>query len=124
MVRRLMLALPLALVALGTIGAQAPAARAEIVPHPDRGGEVRVSVRMNFFVPGAIEDSDASFKAQEQVRRKLYESAARECDVLRATIASACRVESINININRNYRSRQGDGFNVSGNFGLRVTLK
>lgn len=124
MVRRLILTLALALPVAGAAVAQAPSSRAEIMPRPDHGGEVRVSLHMNFFVPGAADDSDASFKAQEQVRRRLYESAARECDVLRATIASACRVESINININRNYRAQQGEGFNVSGNFGFRVTLK
>ena len=86
------------------------------------GENVRVRVHVSFFVADPADDSDASLKAQEDARRKLYESAAREYDVLRATIASVCRVESININ--RNYQSRQGDGFEVCGNFGLRVTLE
>jgi hypothetical protein len=110
MVRRLMLALALALPVAGVSVAQAPASRAEIMPRPDHGGEVRVSLHMNFFVPGTADDSDASFKAQEQVRRRLYDSAARECDLLRASIASACRVESINISINRNHRAQQAKG--------------
>jgi len=127
MVRKpLVLALPLALLAASVASAQPPAARADIVSRSDGGDQVRVSVSMNFFVPGAIDDSDVSFKAQEQVRRRIYDSATRECDVLRAAIASTCDLESINININRNYgyRKQLGEGFNVTGNFTFRVTLE
>jgi hypothetical protein len=79
---------------------------------------------MTFFVPGPVDDSDTSLKAQEEARRKLYESAAHECEVLRSAIASQCRIESINVNISHYYNGQQGEGFNASGNFNFRVTLK
>jgi hypothetical protein len=127
MSRKIMLALSLALIAVamaaGAANAQQPAART-LIPQMDRGSQVRVQVRVTFFVPGTVDDSDASFKAQEQARRKLYESAARECGVLRATIAAQCRIESINLSVSRYHGNRQGEGFNATGNFNFRVTLK
>jgi hypothetical protein len=124
--RNLILALPVTLMAAGAAGAQPPAARADIMPRADGGNQVRVSVSISFFVPGAVDGSDDSFTAQEQVRRKVYGSAARECDVLRATIASTCRLESINVNVNPNYsyRGQLRERFNVRGNFAFRITLK
>ena len=91
---------------------------------PPHGGEVRVNVNMNFFVPASMSDSQAAVKAQEEARRILYESAGRECAVLQATIAGECRLKWINVNMNRNYGHQQPDGFNAGGNFGYRVTLK
>jgi len=90
----------------------------------DVKGDIRVNVGMSFFVAAPTDDSDPAVKAQEQARRVIYESAARECDVLRATIAGECRLESININVNRQYGSQVPQGFNVSGNFSYHVKLK
>ncbi len=127
MFRKIMLAAPLALMAVamaaGTAGAQQPAART-LIPNMMHGGDVRVQVRVTFFVPGTVDDSEASIKAQEQARRRLYESAARECEVLRAAIASQCRIESINLSTSRYFGGQQGEGFNATGNFNFRVTLK
>jgi hypothetical protein len=127
MFRKIMLAVTLALtavaIAAGTAGAQPTAARA-MISNVAYGGAVRVQVHMTFFVPGTVDDSEASLKAQEQARRKLYESAARECGVLLATIASQCRIESINLSFSRYVNGQQGEGFNASGNFNFRVTLK
>jgi hypothetical protein len=70
---------------------------------PVQKNEVRVQVNVNFFVPGAVSGSEASLKIQEQARRSLYESAARECDVLLAVLATECRLETLGVNINRNF---------------------
>lgn len=91
---------------------------------PETKGEVRVQVNMNFFVPGPTNDSDASVQAQEKARRVLYDRAAHECEVLKTTLASECRLESVNINVNRNYGGSQMEGFNANGNFTFKVTLK
>jgi hypothetical protein len=110
--------------------AAAPALAQNIVIQPRAGtasdakGEIRVNVGMSFFVAGPTDDSEAGVKAQEQARRAIYESAARECEVLRAVIARDCRLESININVNRNYGNQGRQGFNASGNFAFHVTLK
>jgi hypothetical protein len=80
---------------------------------------------VSFFVPSAVSNSEASLKAQEDARRVLYESGARECEVLRAALASECRIESINVSINRNFGGQpQNEGFTANGNFGFKVTLK
>ena len=86
--------------------------------------EVRVQVNMNLFVPGAFGLSDELLKAQEQARRVLYESAARECELLKSILATECRLETLSVNINRSYGQPQREGFTVSGNFGYKVTLK
>jgi hypothetical protein len=127
MLRKMILAVAIAFTAVamfaGTTDAQPIAARA-LISNVAFGGEVRVQVHMTFFVPGPVDDSEASLKAQEEARRKLYESAARECGVLRAAIASQCRIESINLNLSRYVNGQQGEGFNASGNFNFRVVLK
>ncbi len=91
---------------------------------PSQQDGVRVHVNINVFVPAPMDDSQAVIKAQEQTRRALYESAGRECEILRATIASDCRLESINVNMNRYSSPKRQEGFNASGGFGYRVTLK
>jgi hypothetical protein len=91
---------------------------------PETKNEVRVQVNVSFFVPGAVNGTDASLKTQEQARRSLYESAAHECDVLKAVLASDCHLESLGVNINRNFGQPQNEGFTASGNFAFKVTLK
>jgi hypothetical protein len=91
---------------------------------PETKGEIRVQVNINFFVPGAVINTEASLKAQEEARSALYRSAGHECEVLRATIATDCHIESVSVNINRNYGQPQNEGFTATGSFGYRVTLK
>jgi hypothetical protein len=88
-----------------------------------RGEQVRVQVNVNFFVPGRSDDSEASQRAQERARRVVYEMAARECGLLRDVIASDCRIENINVNINR-HSGQQPEGFQAGGNFSFRITMK
>jgi hypothetical protein len=57
-------------------------------------------------------------------RPLVYKSAAHECDVLKAVLASDCHLESLGVNINRNFGQLQNEGFNASGNFTFKVTLK
>lgn len=121
--RRSIIAAAAALVLAGSASAQ------QLVIQPRAGaaeskGEVRVQVSMNFFVNAPTNDSEASVQAQEKARRLLYDRAARECDVLKATLASECRLESVNVNMNRNYGGAQPEGFNASGNFTFKVTTK
>jgi hypothetical protein len=94
------------------------------VAFPVMKSDVRVTVNMNFFVPASMSDKNAAVKAQEDARRIFYESASRECQVLLTAIASECRLESINVGMNRNYSQHQPDSFNANGNFSYRVTIK
>lgn len=90
----------------------------------DLRGEVRIQVNMNFFVTVPTSNTEAAVKAQENARRVLYDSAGRECELLKAVIASECRLESVNVNMNRNYGNQQPEGFNANGSFAYRVMLK
>jgi hypothetical protein len=80
------------------------------------------------FVPAAGDDGAQSLKAQEDGRKLLYEAAAHECELLSATIASDCRLESINVNVqrvsaNQNY-GQKVDGYNINGNMNYRIAPK
>jgi hypothetical protein len=48
--------------------------------------------------------------------------AARECGLLEDTIAAECRLESINVNLNR--QAGQVEGFIAMGQLGFRITRK
>jgi hypothetical protein len=114
-----------ALVLLAAGGAQAQTVVIQQRPGaPEQKNDVRVQVNVSFFVPGTVNGSEASLQAQEQARRSLYESAAHECEVLKAVLASDCRLETLGVNINRNYGQPQNEGFTATGNFAYKVTLK
>ncbi len=107
-----------------TIGS-AQAQTVVINPRPEqKGSEVRVQVNISFFVAGAVNSSEASLKLQEDSRKALYQSAAKECEVLQATIAGDCRLEQVSVNMNRTFGQGQTEGVNASGNFTYKVTLK
>jgi hypothetical protein len=108
-----------------------------IKPDKDRvvptatGEPVRVSLSVSMFVPVADEDSAQAFKAQEDGRKMIYEAAAHECELLRATIATDCRLESININVQRvpnnpnfNPNFAQRPGYNINGSMNYRIGAK
>ena len=68
-----------------------------------KGSEIRIQVNISFFAPGAVNSSEASLKLQEDSRKALYQSAARECEVLQATIAGDCRLEQVGVKMNRTF---------------------
>ena len=80
----------ISLAAAAIVMLTAPAAAQNVViqPHPglpsDAPSDIRVNVSMSFFVAAPMNDAQAAAKAQEQARRVIYESAGRECDLLRA----------------------------------------
>jgi len=89
--------------------------------------QVRVNVSMSLTVPGAAGSNDSALPAQEQARRKAYELAAHECAALRDTIASECRVESMNVNVNayaNRYQNASSGNSWVAVNATYRIKLK
>lgn len=90
-------------------------------------GSIRINSQFSFFVPGPVGDSDEANKLREQARRSLYKMMARECDLLRDTIAKDCRVESMNVNVNLQMpQSNQWttEGLQVNGFVQTQVILK
>jgi hypothetical protein len=93
-------------------------------PTPDTlRNEARVQVNVNFLIAGPANDSAESQQAQENARRSLYERAGRECELLKATLATECHLQSVNVSINRQ-PNRQTEGIVATGNFTFRITPK
>jgi hypothetical protein len=86
--------------------------------------EVRVQSSFNFFIAGPTGEGEQAQKLRERARRIVYEMAAHECDLLREVIASDCRLESVNDNININRQPQQQEGFNVNGSMSFQILLK
>jgi hypothetical protein len=84
---------------------------------------VRVQMSIQLFMSGPTDDSDEADKQRERARRALYNLASKECDVMREVIARDCRLDSININLNRQGNA-QMQGYFVNGSMGFHITLK
>jgi hypothetical protein len=126
MTSKLMLSMILAVLAGGGAAAQSPTQRVVI----DRGaatarpdGMVRIQMSVQLFLPGPTDDGEEAEKHRERARRALYSLASKECDVLREAIASDCRLEAININLNRQ-GGGQAQGYAASGTMTFQITLK
>jgi hypothetical protein len=85
---------------------------------------VHVQVNVNLFIPGPADESDAAAKVRDHARRSIYEMAAHECDLVRDVIAKDCRLQSISVNVMRQQYGNASNGYNVTGNFSLQITLK
>jgi hypothetical protein len=92
---------------------------------PGQDGAIRVQSNINIFMPGPTGDSAEAQKLREHARRIVYDMAAHECDLLRATLAKECRLMSVNSNVNapRQFNQQQ-EGYNVSGAMTFQILLK
>jgi hypothetical protein len=121
---------------LAAFASAAPAQTIVVKPNEPRSigpivaEQVRISIAVNMFVAAPNDDSEQALKVQEDGRRLIYEVAGRECVILRDTLASDCRLDAININVqrvmasqNQNFGARN-DGFNINGNVTFRVVPK
>jgi hypothetical protein len=101
----------------------------EVTGAPVAADQVRVTINLNTFVPAQTDNSDQSQKAEEAGRRTVYEFADHECAILRDTIASECRLDSINVNMQRvapnmNFPQARPDGFNINSTINFRIVPK
>jgi hypothetical protein len=113
----------------GSLAAEAQQPYPLRVPAPERMSEntIQVSVNYSFSVPVKGADETAQAEALESGRKLIYGIAASECKVLETTIASACRLERLNVqsNTRRNARSEdQPVQIQVGGNASYRIQLK
>jgi hypothetical protein len=95
---------------------------------PVSAEQIRITVGVNTFV-AAPADGEEALKAQEGARRMIYELAGHECALLINLLGSECRLESVNVNVQRAPSNQfapqpRADGFNVNGNIQFRVTAK
>jgi hypothetical protein len=117
MPRKLILTAILAAI-LGTAGADAQAQRSR-----QQEGLVRVQLQIQMFITGPTDDSEEANKHRERARRALYDMAARECELMKAVIANDCRLETVNVNLNRQ-SNQQMNGYLVMGSMAYQITLK
>ena len=96
--------------------------RGVMMPAP-QGDQVRVSMNLTMFVPGPLGLGEQSLQAQEQARRAMYQLAVKECTVLKETIASECRIESMNVNASQ-HPGQQPPGMSVQTGMAYRITLR
>lgn len=91
-------------------------------------GTVRVQITISYFVPGPTDDGEAAQKLRDRSRRQIYETAARECNVLMETLASTCRMENITSNLSvtgcQYNNANQIEGFTINGSMSYQITLK
>jgi hypothetical protein len=96
-------------------------------PVDPNAGVIRVQISVNFFMPGPTNESEQSVALRDRASRTIYEMAARQCEVLRERLADDCRLESVNVNINRQQQQiggQQVEGFQAGGTLGYRITQK
>ena len=86
--------------------------------------QVRINVAMNMFVPAPSGIDEKALAAQEKARRQIYALAMKECSVLTETIAAECKIEGVNVNVNRQHGQQAVEGFTINANMNYRVTLK
>lgn len=104
-----------------TITIQRPA------PLDASAGPIRVQISVNFFVPGPTNESEQSMALRDRASRAIYDMAVRQCEVLREKLADDCRLENVNVNINRQQQQFGGqvtEGFQVTGTLGYRISQK
>jgi hypothetical protein len=97
------------------------------VPGDPGAGPIRVQVSVNFFMAGPVNEDEQSVALRDRASRTVYEMAARECELLREKLADDCRLENVNVNINRQRQQlggQQVDGIQVGGTLGYRITQK
>lgn len=85
---------------------------------------VRIQSSINFFVFGPTGDGEEAQRLRDRARRTVYEMAGRECDLVREVFARECRLESVNVNIGRQYGQQQPEGYTVNGSMSLQTFPK
>src|SRR5688572_21073256 len=121
MSRKFLVATTLVLAAIGAAGAQTAGQR--VVPGPRQEGMVRVQLNMQMFLSGPTDESDVAEQSRTRARQMIYDLAAKECDLLRNVIAKDCRLETVNVNLNRQNQPNMA-GYNVNGSMSFQITLK
>ena len=120
------------LMILATLVGGAAVAQPTVVIERPKGGSarqegiVRVQLSIQLFIAGPTDESAEADKARERARRVIYEMAAKECEMMRQVVASDCRLEMVNVNLNRqrNPQAPQTEGYQVGGSMTYQITLK
>lgn len=103
--------------------AQAPAATptATAAPAEASARSIEISVSLSFGMPLKSEDAAAITAAAEAGRRTAYAIAAKECEVLMATIAKGCELQRMNVSSSAQGRGSANDTLQISTNASYKI---
>jgi len=118
----LLVAAPMSAIAQERVVVQSPAVTDIMSKRPNE--IVRINVNVNFQISAAADLSDDAEKARENARRAIYEMAKRECVIILELMAQECRLESVNVNFQRQTHIQWPQGYAVNGSISLRAIPK
>lgn len=100
-------------------------------PFPLTGGstsatkKVKIAVTYQFFLEGKTQTMADQSTLADQGRKHLYLMLAKECVVLKQTIADTCSIERASVNAQLRKRSRsKNNGVRISASASYRIVLK
>jgi len=79
-------------------------------------GTIRITSNFSMSQSVKADDVTAIDAAEEQGRKIIYQRAAQECKLLLDTLASTCKLETLNVFANVQNRSFRADSSNVDVN--------
>lgn len=97
-----------------------------VAPEPATSTQnVKISVTYQFFVEGDATTMSEQSSLADRGRKHLYLMLAKECVVLKETIAETCAIERASVNAQLNQQSRsRSNGLRISGSASYRIALK
>jgi hypothetical protein len=121
-----------ALTCVASVSGSALAQTSTLKPFPLRGpppltqtAGVKIAVTYQFFIEGPTRTMADQAALADQGRKHLYLMLAKECVVLKETIADACAIERASVNAQLRNRTRlKSKGVRVSGSASYRIQLK
>jgi hypothetical protein len=128
MTRKSFYLLPLAAAVAALFTAFTPSLSREAVARSTsfHGGQfVNVNVGFNAQVPLTDTGEPTLLRSQQSGRNFIYRMAARECTILKETIAKTCRLTNLNISAQiRDQNNRGPIKLHLNGNAQFAITLK
>jgi hypothetical protein len=86
---------------------------------------VKIAVTYQFFIEGETQTVADQTKLADQGRKHLYLMLAKECVVLKETIADNCAIERASVNAQmRKQRRSSNNGIRISASASYRIELK
>lgn len=86
---------------------------------------VKIAVTYQFFIEGRTQTMADQAALADQGRKHLYLMLAKECVVLKETIAETCAIQRASVNAQMRNRSRsKNNGLRISGSASYSIQLK
>lgn len=86
---------------------------------------VKIAVTYQFFIEGRTQTMADQAALADQGRKHLYLMLAKECVVLKETIASTCAIQRASVNAQLRNRTRaKNNGLRISGSASYSIELK